>query len=65
MGAAYLLAMGIPFLMKHNQVLADAMEQMIRSVRPVEACILAGVLTLAAGLGSFCCSKKIVERMEF
>ncbi len=65
LGAAYLLAMGIPFLMKHNQVLADAMEQMIRSVRPVEACILAGVLTLAAGLGSFCCSKKIVERMEF
>ena len=37
----------------------------IRSLQPAVACILTGMLILAAGLGSFCCSKKIMERMEF
>lgn len=65
LGAVFLVAMGIQFLMKHNQGLLDAVERMIRSLQPAVACILTGMLILAAGLGSFCCSKKIMERMEF
>lgn len=65
LGAVFLAVMGIQFLMKHNRGLADTMEQTVRSVRPAGVCILAGVIILTAGLGSFCCSKKIMERMEF
>lgn len=65
LGAVFLVAMGIQFLMKHNQGLLDTVERMIRSLQPAVACILTGMLILAAGLGSFYCSKKIMERMEF